>query len=73
MPAALEPFRQIGRGQAGAHEGTGLGLPLAKMLVEKHGGTLTVTSLLGEGTTICIAMPGWRISRDRAPHALEAV
>jgi signal transduction histidine kinase len=61
IPIALEPFRQIDCDSQHAHEGTGLGLPLAKMLIEQHGGTLTVTSALGEGTTVNVAIPGWRI------------
>src|SRR6185312_9550439 len=51
IPLALEPFRQVDNTLARTYEGTGLGLPLAKMLVEKHGGTLTLASALGVGTT----------------------
>lgn len=34
--------------------GIGLGLPLAKAIVEIHGGTISVTSKLGEGTTFTL-------------------
>jgi signal transduction histidine kinase len=71
IPIAFEPFRQIDGDAAHAREGTGLGLPLAKMLVEKHGGTLTVTSALGEGTTVDVAIPGWRINWAGASEAFE--
>jgi signal transduction histidine kinase len=37
--------------------GSGLGLPLARAIVEGHGGSLTVTSTFGEGTTFTIALP----------------
>jgi signal transduction histidine kinase len=37
--------------------GSGLGLPIAKSLVEAHGGTLTATSGLGTGTTIRVVLP----------------
>ena len=37
--------------------GPGYGLYLAKRLVESHGGTLTVESALGDGSTFCIALP----------------
>ena len=46
IPVALEPFRQIDHALSRSYEGTGLGLPLAKLLVEKHGGTLTLESAL---------------------------
>src|SRR6185437_10771997 len=54
IPVALEPFRQIDNALSRPYEGTGLGLPLAKMLVEKHGGTLAVDSTLGVGTTVTV-------------------
>jgi len=58
---ALEPFRQVGGGAQDIltrrFAGTGLGLPLAKALVELHGGTLTITSVLDRGTTVCIRLP----------------
>jgi signal transduction histidine kinase len=37
--------------------GTGLGLPIARRIVEEHGGTLTIASKLGEGTTARILLP----------------
>jgi two-component system cell cycle sensor histidine kinase PleC len=72
IPQAFEPFRQINSDAAHAHEGTGLGLPLAKLLVEKHGGTLTVTSALAEGTTAVVAIPGWRINWEDLNHLPSA-
>jgi signal transduction histidine kinase len=73
IPIALEPFRQIDSGPARAYTGIGLGLPLAKMLIEKHGGTLTVTSAVGEGTTVCLAIPDWRLNYPDAPALEESV
>src|SRR5580704_18143215 len=71
IPTALEPFRQINRKPGQAQEGTGLGLPLAKMMVEKHGGALSLTSVPGEGTTVCVTIPGWRINWVGASEALQ--
>lgn len=37
--------------------GSGLGLSIAKELVEAHGGTITIESLVGEGTTVIVRLP----------------
>jgi signal transduction histidine kinase len=52
---ALEPFRQVSAMRRG--EGRGLGLPLAKALVEANRGSLAITSKPGEGTLIEILFP----------------
>lgn len=46
-------------------KGSGLGLSIAKELVELHGGTLTVTSRLGEGTTFTLTLPKTEINHTR--------
>jgi signal transduction histidine kinase len=61
IPIALEPFRQIDNALSRSYEGTGLGLPLAKMLVEKHGGSLALESALGIGTTVTVVLPASRL------------
>jgi signal transduction histidine kinase len=71
IPVALEPFRQINRKASAAQEGTGLGLPLAKMMVEKHGGSLSLTTAPGAGTTVMATMPGWRINWIDSAKALR--
>ena len=55
--AVFEEFRQVGRNSARKAEGTGLGLPLAKRFVELHGGSISVKSALGTGSTFVIALP----------------
>jgi PAS domain S-box-containing protein len=61
IPVALEPFRQIENPLTRHYEGTGLGLPLAKALAELHGGTLTIASELGRGTTVTVWLPPRRL------------
>jgi signal transduction histidine kinase len=43
------------------YEGTGLGLPLAKRLVELHGGKIVITSTKGAGTSVCVQLPAERV------------
>jgi len=58
---ALQPFRQVDSSLARRHEGTGLGLPLTKSLIELHQGTLTVESEYGAGTRILVRFPAERV------------
>ena len=61
IPKALEPFGQIDSKVSRKYEGTGLGLPLAKHLVELHGGTLTIESTVNAGTTVTVMLPAERV------------
>jgi two-component system cell cycle sensor histidine kinase PleC len=61
IPIALEPFRQIDSALNRRYEGTGLGLPLARTLVELHGGFLNVISVAGSGTTVTFTIPADRV------------
>ncbi|MBT7571597.1 MAG: hypothetical protein HN632_16765 [Rhodospirillaceae bacterium] len=49
---AMEPFGRVHAAEVRESEGTGLGLPLTKMLVEAQGGRLKITSEPGMGTTV---------------------
>jgi len=60
IPKALEPYGQVGASNKRKQEGTGLGLPLAKALAEKHGGVLEIDSAIGQGTTVRICLPAAR-------------
>ena len=61
IPRALAPFGQIDSAFTRRHAGTGLGLPLAKSLVELHGGSLMIRSAPGEGTDIAVTIPAGRV------------
>jgi signal transduction histidine kinase len=61
IPKALSPFGQVDAKLARKYEGTGLGLPLTKSLVEMHGGSLDLQSEVGVGTTVTVRFPKERI------------
>jgi signal transduction histidine kinase len=58
MDLAMAPFGQVGDAMARKHDGTGLGLPLTKRLIEMHGGTLDLSSEPGQGTVATVRLPG---------------
>jgi signal transduction histidine kinase len=70
IPLALEPFRQLDDAFNRRFEGTGLGLPLARRLAERHGGQLQITSATGMGTTATLILPASRVI-ERAPATLN--
>ena len=74
VPRAMAKFGQIDSGLNRKYEGTGLGLPLTKALVEQHGGSFEVRSQLGEGTNVTVRFPGHRtVSETQAAGGLSRV
>jgi signal transduction histidine kinase len=57
IPIVFEEFRQLDSSTSRQAEGTGLGLPISKRLVEMHGGRLWVESKVGMGTTFSFTLP----------------
>ncbi|MCR6632284.1 MAG: ATP-binding protein [Magnetospirillum sp.] len=57
IPLVLQPFGQVENTLSPKHEGTGLGLPLAKGFMELHGGTLALESEVGKGTRVTLIFP----------------
>jgi two-component system, NtrC family, sensor kinase len=55
--AVFEEFRQVGTDYARKHEGTGLGLALARRFVDLHGGKIWLTSEIGRGSTFTFTIP----------------
>jgi two-component system, sensor histidine kinase len=54
---AFAPFGQTSSKSQNGQRGTGLGLPIARLIVERHGGMLTLESDLGRGTTALVRLP----------------
>lgn len=69
LEKVMEPFHQVDNSHTRRYAGTGLGLPLVKSLVDMHRGSLTLSSVVGRGTTVTILLPADRL---RWPTPLEA-
>jgi len=55
------PFVQVEGRLSRKHVGTGLGLAFSKSVIELHGGTMTIESGVGQGTTVRIRLPAERV------------
>ena len=57
LPHIFERFHRVEGTRARTHEGTGIGLALVQELVKLHGGTVSVLSVAGEGSTFTVTIP----------------
>jgi len=64
----FKPFRQVKSGAQPGQEGTGLGLPLVRELVELHGGRVWLGSTPGAGSCFTFTLPH---GLDRLPQAVD--
>jgi len=62
----LTPFDEVQRSYDRRFEGAGLGLPLARTLLEMHGGRLDIDSLPGRGNALTAVLPASRVLRHTA-------
>ena len=60
LPRIFERFARADASRGRGSGGTGLGLAMVRAIVEAHGGSVSVTSRLGVGTTFTIRLPGFR-------------
>src|SRR5262249_17956481 len=67
LPRVMEAFRQIDHGLNRRQNGTGLGLPLTRHLVQLHGGELTIESTPNLGTVVRVHLPDARVLRFGDP------
>ena len=66
---ALVPFGQNDTQMSKRHDGTGLGLPLAKAMLELHGGGLDIASRPQHGTIITLSFPAERLAKAQVAAA----
>lgn len=57
LEIAMTPFGQVDGSRTRWREGTGLGLPIARALVDLHGGRIKINSTRGTGTTVSVMLP----------------
>ena len=68
----LASFGQGSNSIKSAEQGAGLGLPIAKSLIDMHGGTFTLKSKLRIGTEVIITFPPERVMSALAPFSEDA-
>ena len=66
LEKVMQPFGQVAESYRRAHQGTGLGLPICKSLVELHGGRFELDSAPGAGTSVSVTFPPERTVRGNA-------
>lgn len=69
IAVALSPFGQVENALSRKREGTGLGLPLTKHLIELHDGKMAITSAPSVGTTVTAWLPPTRVAKGSAVAA----
>jgi signal transduction histidine kinase len=67
IPTALAVFGQVDSRLARRYDGTGLGLPLAKMIAELHRGEIAIDSTPGIGTTVTVRLPSGVAGLEHCP------
>ncbi|MCE2510031.1 MAG: HAMP domain-containing histidine kinase [Alphaproteobacteria bacterium] len=71
LKKVVEPFVQVQSALTRDHEGTGLGLPLAKKIMELHEGSLAIESEIGTGTVVTAILPAKRVIPKAGPPSLS--
>jgi two-component system sensor histidine kinase ResE len=67
LPHIFEKFYQANNQAQSSSRGTGLGLAIAREIVEAHGGSISVASNMGVGTTFTITLPVRAVVTRRTP------
>lgn len=57
IPELFTPFKRLSTAKLGRRRSVGLGLAITRRLIEAHGGTITIDSTVGAGTTFTVQLP----------------
>jgi two-component system phosphate regulon sensor histidine kinase PhoR len=70
VPRLTERFYRVDRSRSRESGGTGLGLAIVKHVMQRHGGQLLISSVLGQGSTFTLVLPStrWRLSASPLPQ-----
>ncbi|EAZ92051.1 hybrid sensor histidine kinase/response regulator [Crocosphaera chwakensis] len=71
IPLLFESFQQLENSRRRMYGGTGLGLALTKQLVELHGGTIEVESIINQGSTFIVRLPNQPQSQYKSLNNLD--
>jgi len=66
LPHVFDRFYQVSGSRGTTRHGAGLGLPIARAIVEAHGGTIAIESAAGKGTTVRFTLPASRATSELA-------
>lgn len=69
LETIFQEFKQVDETAARKRIGTGLGLPITKHLIERHGGSVSVTSEMGKGSSFTLTLPIAKEEKD--PDVVE--
>ena len=70
LPHLFERFYRVDKGRSRESGGTGLGLSIAKHIVQQHGGHISATSTVGQGTEMVFEIPYPEVLAEKAVNSL---